>query len=69
MWKVGSGAKVRIGMDPWVVCRWGHLLPSNLTDKLHFARVYFLKNIGCLGVSIMRDQGWQSEDNLGIVDQ
>ena len=48
---------MKIGMDPWVGCRWGHLLTSNLTDKLHSAGIYFLKDIGCLGVSIMRDQG------------
>ena len=44
------------------------MLPSLLTDKLHTAGIFFLKDIGCLGVSIMSEQGWISADNLGIVD-
>ena len=57
VWKVGNGAEVRIGMDPWVGYKWRHSLSSSMIDKLHYAGFYFLKDIACLGVSIMLDQG------------
>ena len=29
-WKVGSGAKIRVGIDPWVRSRDGYLLPRRI---------------------------------------
>ena len=39
-----------------------------MTDKLHYAGIYFLKDIACVGVSIVMDQGWLNVDILGFVD-
>ena len=41
VWKVGNGESVRIGMDPWVGCKWRNMLPPHLIDKLHSAGIYF----------------------------
>ena len=69
VWKVENGADLRIGMDPWVGCKWRHSLPSHLTDILHSAGIYFLKDIGSPGVSYLMEQGWLNDDNLGLVDE
>ena len=55
-------------MNPWVGYKWRHLLPSILTDKLHSVRIYFRKDIGCPGVSLLMEQAWLTADNLGLVD-
>ena len=39
-----------------------------MTDKLHSAGIYFLKDIGFPGVSNLMEQGWLSADILGLVD-
>ena len=44
------------------------MLPSILTDKLHSVRIYFLKDIGCLGVYFLMERAWLSGDNIGLVD-
>ena len=40
-----------------------------MTDKLRYVGFYFLKDIACPGVSILKDQGWLNADILGFVDQ
>ena len=65
-WKVGNGADVRIGYDSWVGCKWRHVLPSNLIDKLHYLGFIFLKDIGCPGTSVLREQGWLSAERIGL---
>ena len=45
------------------------MLPSQLTDKLHSTGIFFLKDIGCPGVSYLMEQGWLNDDNLGLVDE
>ena len=37
MWRIGTGSEVRIGMDPWLGCKWRHCLAISMTDKLHYA--------------------------------
>ena len=57
-----------IGMDPWVGCKWRHHLPKHLLHRLHFDGFYFLKYIGCPGVTLLMEQGWLSADIFGLVD-
>ena len=51
VWKVGNGAEVRIGMDPYIGCLWRHLLPIHLIERIHSFGFYFLKDIGCPGMN------------------
>ena len=37
VWKVGSGTEVCIGIDPWLGCKWRHVLPAPMIDQLHDA--------------------------------
>ena len=37
VWKIGNGAVVRIGVDPWIGCKWRHSLPPSMIEKLHLA--------------------------------
>ena len=62
-----NGADVRLGLDPWVGCKWRHVLSSLIIDKLHFVGIFFLKDIGGPGVTFLMEQGWLSADNLGLV--
>ena len=68
VWKVGNGASVRIGMDPWVGCKWRNLLPPHLIDKLHSVGIFSLKDIGCPGVTYLREEGWISSNILRLED-
>ena len=69
VWKAENGADVRLGLDPWVGCKWRHILPSFLLDKLHSLGCYFLKDIGCPGVFLLMEQGWLSTELIGLVEQ
>ena len=66
--KIGNGANVRIGMDPWAGCKWRHILPSHLIDSLHSAGFYSLKDIGSSTVSHLMEQGWLNVEALGFVE-
>ena len=68
MWKIGTSATVRLGLDPWVGCKWRHLLPSYLIEKLHSIGVYSLKDIGVPGLTPLKEQGWISFEQLGLDD-
>ena len=68
VWKIGNGANVQIGLDPWAGCKWCHYLPSHLTNILHSAGYYFLKDVGNLPVTNLMEQGWLSSYDLGLVE-
>ena len=68
VWKIGNGADVRLEMDPWVGCKWRHLLPFPLVEKLHYLGVFSLKYIGAPGLTVLMEQGWLSADHLGLTD-
>ena len=63
-----NGADLYIGIDSWVGCKWRHHLPTLLLDKLHYVGIYFLKDIGCPGMTRLREQGWLSANTLGLSD-
>ena len=68
LWKVGNGTNLRIGIDPWVGCKWRHHLPTLLLVKLHSVGIFFLKDIGCPGLTLLNEQGWLSANFLGLFD-
>ena len=41
VWKIGNGVVVRIGVDPWIGCKWIHALPSSMIEKFHLAGFSF----------------------------
>ena len=54
----------------WILgCKWRHILPLSLMDKLHSVGFYFLKDIGCPNVSLLLNQGWFSAALIGLVEQ
>ena len=65
---MGNGVDVRLVLDPWVGCKWIHLLQSLLIDKLHSVGIFFLKDIGGLGMTFMMEQVFLSTDIFGLVD-
>ena len=69
MWNVGSGFVVRIRIDPWLGCKWRHVLLAPMIDKLHDAGFSVLKDIACLGIVLLQDQGWLHADLFGFVEQ
>ena len=44
IWNVGNGVNVRIGVDPWIGCKWRYILPFSLVDKLHSVGLFFLND-------------------------
>ena len=68
VWKVGNVADMRIGLDPYVGCKWRHQLPTSLLDKLHSEGIFFLKDIGCPSMTLMCEQGWLFGNTLGLSD-
>ena len=68
VWNIGTGASIRLGLDPWVGCKWRHLLPTYLIEKLHSVGVSSLKDIGVPSLSPLMEQGWLSAEQLGLDD-
>ena len=68
MWRIGTGTEVRIGIDPWLGCKWRHCLPDTMIDKIHNVGFTVLKDIACLGTVLLQDQGWLHADLFGFVE-
>ena len=69
MWRIGARTEVRIGIDHWLGCKWRHILPDAMIDKLHTVGKYVLKDIACFGSALLQDQGWLNADLFGFDDQ
>ena len=59
VWKVGSGANVRLGIDPWVGNSEGHILPQMIIHSLHDKEIYRLKNIIISNYNEQWSQEWK----------
>ena len=68
VWKIGNGTAVRIGLDPWIGCKWRHALHSSMLEKLHLAGFYFLSDIGLHGMTALMAQQWINADFIGFTD-
>ena len=69
MWQIWTGAKVHIGIDPWLGCKWRHNLPMTMIDKLHNEGYFVLRDIAVMGTALLQEQGWLNADFLGFDGQ
>ena len=65
--KIGNRVEVRLGLDPWVGCKWRHVLPQNLVEKLHSVGVFSLQDIGIPVTSVL-EQAWLPAEYIGLVE-
>ena len=63
-----NGNVVRIGLDPWIGCKWRHVLPSPMLEKLHLAGFYFIYDIGLLSLPTLISQQWLNVETIGFSD-
>ena len=68
VWRIGTGTEVRIGIDPWIGCKWRHVLPAAMIDELHIVGFYVLKDIACTGLALLQEQGWLNANLFGFDD-
>lgn len=69
VWRIGNGRLIRIGLDPWVGCRGGHVLSVELRTFLAARGCHFLADIEDPGSSTLWHQGWISAQRLEISDE
>ena len=69
VWKVGTGVEVCIGIDPWLGYKWRHSLPVSMIVKLHNEGYFVLRDIACMGIALLQEQGWLNADLLGFDEQ
>ena len=68
VWKIGSGNAIRIGLDPWVGCKWRYALPIPMIERLQLAGFHFLSDIGIPGISVLMSQEWLFADSMGFIE-
>ena len=68
VWKIGNGAAIRLGVGPWIGCKWRHTLPPSMIEKLHLAGFYFLSDIGIPGSTCLMAQQWFTTEFIGFID-
>ena len=69
VWRIGTGTEVRIGIDPWQGCKWRHVLPDSMIDKLHSVGFFVIKDIACTSTTFLQNQGWLNADPFYFDDQ
>ena len=55
VWRIGTGTEVRIGIDPCLGCKWRHVLPDCMIDKLHSIGFYVIKDIACSSITFLQN--------------
>ena len=68
VWQIGDGNSVRIGLDPWIGCKWRHSLPPSMIEKLHLAGFFVLSDIGLHGLTDLLAQQRTNADFIGFTD-
>ena len=61
LWKIGNGAQVRIGLDPWPGSGNAHILPEGLIRHLNNRGIKYLAQIGDLQRSTIFTQAWVTD--------
>ena len=65
-WSVRNGRKLRIGVDPWVVCLQQHLLMENTILALRKAGFFYLHQLAAPERLNRWDQSWIRVGDLGF---
>ena len=49
-------------------CKWRHIFPPYVIEKLHLDGIFFLKDIGVPSLTCLRVHEWLLADSIGCVD-
>lgn len=66
LWKIGNGASVRIGIDPWTRSGNSYQLPPDLINYLNNRGIRYIGQLGDHQNSTFLSQAWFSEKNWNI---
>jgi len=66
-WHVGQGNWIRIGVDPCSGSGQAHILPIDLTDRIHEPAIHFISQVTDPGSTSIWQQGWMGPEALGLV--
>jgi hypothetical protein len=65
IWKIGNGAHILIGKDPWIGSKDNHLLPENMVCSLNEGGFYYLSQVMRRDY-VTRQVWWMSWKELGL---
>ena len=63
-WKIGNGAQVHNGTNPWSGSQNRHILPPQLIQLLHLQGIHHLDQIAYQGTFTIWKHGWKSTIDL-----
>jgi hypothetical protein len=69
VWRVGYGRSVRLGMDLWLGCNMGHILPAGTRNRLAQGGFYYLAQVRDPLQTNVWHQGWLSGHRLGLLEE